>query len=751
MWPSEDRIGRLSGASSSEWDRDLGTLYKLDGVGHLRAELSRIDRLIRERVIRFQAEGRQDDQFRGLYISDDDVDAVLRSPSPWVSASGVSGQVMPGSVESDAITRRPADQWSALESATSRLARLASAFELTAFDLDVLLLCLAPEFDTRYGRLYAYVQDDVTRKYPTVDLTIELLCPDPVDALHAWRRFTPGAPLLRHRIVSLHENQGSSGGSLRERFVKLDERVAGFLMGSDELDQRLKGMVRLARCDPRGEIVLPQTVVDRLRSVAGVGGGRSREQSLWLFEGAADSGKRTAAKMLCHELKKELLLVDLSRLAGGGVPLEMVLDLVFREARLREAALYFDRCEAVLTDSASSSVFASSLDAHLSGFRGLCFFGVQSHLRLPTERSVTRLEFGESTATERVRLWQRELGDEAAVLGDGLAALSERFRLSGCQIRAAVAEARTLARSAGEDAGRITLASLHQACRSQSTHHLESVSQRITPRYGWEDIVLPRDQMAQLREICSYLEHRHKVLDEWGYGRKVVRTRGLNALFAGPSGTGKTMAAEIIAGDLGLELYRIDLSMVVSKYIGETEKNLDKVFKEGHDSNAILFFDEADALFGKRSEVRDSHDRYANIEIAYLLMKMEDYDGLVILATNLRKNLDEAFVRRLHFAVDFPFPEEADRLRIWSRVFPSDAPLGDDLDLPFMARQFRITGGSIRNVALAAAFLAADEDCPIEMAHLIRGVKREYQKMGKLCIEADFGQYYEVVRADLGQ
>ena len=224
--------------------------------------------------------------------------------------------------------------------------------------------------------------------------------------------------------------------------------------------------------------------------------------------------------------------------------------------------------------------------------------------------------------------------------------------------------------------------------------------------------------------------------------------KGVNVLFAGPSGTGKTMAAEIIAADLGLELYKIDLSSMVSKYIGETEKNLDRVFTAAREANAILFFDEADAIFGKRSEVKDAHDRYANIEVGYLLQQMERYDGVVILATNLRKNMDDAFIRRLHVAVEFPFPEEADRLLIWRKVFPAQAPLAGDVDLAFVAKQFKLTGGNIRNIALLAAYLAADEGDTITMRHVMRALKREYQKLGKLVTAAEFGIYFDLTRAE---
>jgi SpoVK/Ycf46/Vps4 family AAA+-type ATPase len=236
------------------------------------------------------------------------------------------------------------------------------------------------------------------------------------------------------------------------------------------------------------------------------------------------------------------------------------------------------------------------------------------------------------------------------------------------------------------------------------------------------------------------------VYSEWGFDHKLSLGKGLNILFAGPSGTGKTMAAEIIAHELSLDLYKIDLSTVVSKYIGETEKNLARIFAEAETSNAILFFDEADALFGKRSEVRDSHDRYANIEISYLLQKMEEYEGVVILATNLRKNMDDAFVRRMHFGVEFPFPTEPYRRRIWEGIWPADTPRDPDLDLDFMAQHFEMAGGNIRNIALAAAFLAADDGQTVGMPHLIRATQREYQKMGKVVVEREFGKYAEYVR-----
>jgi SpoVK/Ycf46/Vps4 family AAA+-type ATPase len=324
---------------------------------------------------------------------------------------------------------------------------------------------------------------------------------------------------------------------------------------------------------------------------------------------------------------------------------------------------------------------------------------------------------------------------------DGLA---DRFRLTPDQIAAAVMTVSNAARwraathslaeeSLGAD-GDTTLGDLFAAARAQSGHGLARLARKVEPKYTWDDIVLPPDQLAHLREICNQATYRRVVYGEWGFDRKLSLGKGLNVLFSGPPGTGKTMAAEVIGNELQLDLYKIDLSQVVSKYIGETEKNLSEIFREAQTSNAILFFDEADALFGKRSEVKDAHDRYANIEIGYLLQKMEEYDGIAILATNMRQHMDEAFVRRMQAIVEFPFPDEEYRRRIWEVIFPREAPVGEDVDFSVLAREVKLAGGNIRNIALAAAFFAFEDGNPISRRHIQRGTRREHQKLGR-CVE----------------
>jgi SpoVK/Ycf46/Vps4 family AAA+-type ATPase len=338
-----------------------------------------------------------------------------------------------------------------------------------------------------------------------------------------------------------------------------------------------------------------------------------------------------------------------------------------------------------------------------------------------------RVELNRPGWEQRRAFWGRQLADVAADISEsGLDTIAARFDLSFPEIRAAVADAAGNARALGRGP---TAAELMDAARRHSSRALESLAEVMTPARRWSDLILPTDAMGQLRDLCDRVRRRHRVLDRWGFGRE-PRGNGVNALFVGAPGTGKTLAAEAVAGELGLNLYRIDLATVVSKYIGETEKNLDRLFRAAERSNAVLLFDEADALFGRRSIVRDAHDRYANVEIAYLLQRLESYPGVAILTTNLSDNLDQAFTRRLAFTVHFPFPAPAERLRIWEAVWPPEAPLGPGLQLRWLAERFKLTGGNIRNVALAAACLVADGGS-IGMTQVLQAVRREYQKMGK--------------------
>jgi hypothetical protein len=338
------------------------------------------------------------------------------------------------------------------------------------------------------------------------------------------------------------------------------------------------------------------------------------------------------------------------------------------------------------------------------------------------------LDAPEIDSTGRRELWA---GLDAAVDAETL-----QFRLTPEQIGRAVRAARLYAASDGHTA---TGSHTRRAARAENAAGLERLARRIEPAAGWDDLVLPAVTLRHLKELAARIRHRDVVLGDWNMRPGGSRGRGVVALFAGDSGTGKTMSAEVIAGDLGLELFAIDLSTVVDKYIGETEKNLERIFTEADEINGVLLFDEADALFGKRSEVRDAHDRYANMQVSYLLQRLESFDGLAVLSTNMRSNIDEAFARRLDAIVDFPMPDVAERRCLWSRCLGPRLPLADDVDLEFCATSFAVSGGNIRSIALTAAYAAAEHGRPVEMLDLMRATHREYRKLGRLKLESEFG------------
>jgi ATP-dependent 26S proteasome regulatory subunit len=402
-----------------------------------------------------------------------------------------------------------------------------------------------------------------------------------------------------------------------------------------------------------------------------------------------------------------------------------------REAALSRFALYIDATEL----DADEKTFIGSINDVID--RLGVFLIVGSDERWQTEQYMVTVEVPKPDASGQRELWEQVLGGMTHLLDDQIDAIVQQFDFGPQAITQAVVTARERAnlRAPGEDAVP-TVDEIWQVCRDLTGWRLDELAQRIVPCQTWEDIVLPEDVFCQLREIAAQVAHRPQVYEAWGFGEKLSRGRGINALFAGPSGTGKTMGAEILANHLDLDLYRIDLAGIVSKYIGETEKNLKKVFDAAEQSGAILFFDEADALFGKRTEVKDSHDRYANIEVNYLLQRMEDYRGLAILATNRKSDLDRAFLRRLRFLVDFPFPDAEHRQRIWQKVFPAQAAVAD-LDYDALAR-LEIPGGNIKNIALNAAFLAADTGVSIGMEHIMHAARREYNKIDKLATSTDF-------------
>lgn len=729
----------------------MGTDAILD---HLGSALRRLDVLLHREILRLRAAYQLSlDEFRGLYVSDEQVDQLIDQALGRAEA-GQTTAVREMSERAEEL-RRASDALAGRLGDDLPWNRLAVEFGLSPFEQDVLLLALAPEIDLKYETLYAYLNNDVTRRWPTFDLALRLFSPTPAERLLRRGALLPDSPLFAGGLLRPVAAPAERPAWLAGGFAPAPA-VAPFLLGGlAPLDPALAGFVAPALPEARWEDVpVPdeqRAHLGRLAALLGSAASPDHPAPILVLEGRPGAGRRAAAEAICRDLGcPTLLCVDLEALRAAPEPPR--LSGLILQQRLLGAGLYLQRGEALF--DRENQRFAAEIRALLAptvraGGRPLPVFlavapGCAWREGMPGRRALA-LAFGDPDYRERCRLWKIGAAREGVPLSDtDIEALANRFVLTPGQIREALAGARDRSLLRGTN-GTVTAETLMAAARDRSDQSLGSLAVKVTARHAWEDLVLPPATLRRVREVAAAIGHRHIVYAEWGFGRRVASGRGLKVLFTGASGTGKTMTAGVIAGDLGLDLYKIDLSSLVSKYIGETEKNLERIFRAAHSSNAILFFDEADSLFGKRSEVKDAHDRYANIEISYLLQRMEEFEGIVILASNLSKNIDEAFSRRMHYIIEFPLPGEEHRERLWRGMFPPEVPLGPDVDCGFLAKQFPLAGGDIRNVALDAAFLAAQDGRVITMTQLIQAMARQMLKQGRIPSAADFKQYHALI------
>lgn len=638
-----------------------------------------------------------------------------------VALVGLRGRLGGGSPEASiaemegAVAAMPPGTFPALE-------RLCEAFGLTEFERDVVLLCAGIELDAGF-------RDQVARlpgsSHATGRPTFALALASLSETAH-WSALAPGGPLRFWRLV---EPGGPQDEPLTTSPLRLDERILHFLVGVAGLDERLVGLVRPVRA-PAFEDALPVSHQDISRRITQLwaacpGGAAWPAVSLC---GPDASARRAVAAAICARLGMSLHSLDARDLPSSATERETLGRLWEREAALSDSALLIEA-----GDDTSDPERRRGIAQWAARVGGAVFLSATEPLppAIAEGPAPVRFDLPVPPAKEQETLWRATLGaSSVARLNGQLNTLAAQFRLDGDTLRVAAATAEVYAQSGdeGAEAPEDGLAqALWEACRAQARPRLDDLAQRISSSDGWDDLVLPAAEEETLRQIAAHARGRTRVYEEWGFIAKSGRGLGISALFAGPSGTGKTMAAEVLANELRLDLYRVDLASVVSKYIGETEKNLRRIFDAAEYGGAILLFDEADALFGKRSEVKDSHDRYANIEVSYLLQRMEAYRGLAILTTNMKGALDTAFLRRLGFVVNFPFPDAPERARIWRGIFPEGVPT-EGLQWDRLA-QLNVAGGSIRNIALSAAFLAADAGCPVTMEHIRRAAVREYAKL----------------------
>ena len=618
--------------------------------------------------------------------------------------------------EADEATQRALTEAKTTVPGRPALDSICSAFALSPFERDVLLLCAGMDLDSTFEGLCATAQGNPQRPYPTFSLALAAL------AEPHWSALTPAAPLRRWRLIEV-----GGGDTLTTSRLRIDERVLHSLAGVSCLDARLHGFVEPV--PPPAE--LPPSHCELGRQLGNIWSCSSDAASLPVINlcGEEPAGSQTVTAFACATLGLRLYLLRAADVPSAVSEREALSRLWEREAALSGSAL--------IVDSGDEDNRRAVL-SFLENVRGMLVVSSREPLRL-WRRPVVRLDVSKPGSAEQRRLWQQALGPVASQLDGQLEILVSQFSLSAQAIQAAS----TIALSGAEKDSSFSPSSIFRplwnACRTYARSRLDDLAQRIEPVATWEDLVLPESQRQTLREIAAQVRQRARVYESWGFATKGSRGLGISALFAGASGTGKTMAAEVLANELALDLYRIDLSQVVNKYIGETEKNLRRVFDAAEEGGAILLFDEADALFGKRTEVRDSHDRYANIEISYLLQRMETYRGLAILTTNIKSVLDTAFLRRLRFIVQFPFPDSVQRAQIWRCIFPSDTPT-ENLDVNKLAR-LNVPGGNIRNIALHAAFLAADGGEPVRMYHLLRAARGEYAKLEKPLAESEIAHW----------
>jgi hypothetical protein len=677
---------------------------------HLLGRLAVIEERVRRAVAaRRELDPQPDDPFRGLYLSEEAVERLLAGrlaaaePDPIADAHFGAAEAVADAAEQDG--------------SPVRLRALARAMGLDALDLELLLVALAPDLDSRFEQLYGYLNDDVTRRRAAVGMALRL-CGLPEAAAAGRARLTGLAPLLTGGLLEVDDRDRP----LLSRALRVPDRVTAHLLGDDRPDPVVADLL----VSPPGW--------SQIAGAVELSGALQRGVRLaYLRERPGGSGQSLAAAALA-KTGKPALVVDAGRLVGEPAAVGVARALI-REARLTGSGLVVEPVETLVAEAPAVLRLLAAAPVPML-LVGAASWDPRWVGELPLQ-----LDAVPATASERGAAWRAAL-DGRLDPGVDPATVTAQFLLGPQHIERAALAATLHAELAGTA---VDADHLRHGAREQNAAGLERLARRIEPAVGWHDLVLPEPTRGALHELTARARHRDQVLDEWRMRPGGGRGRGITGLFAGDSGTGKTMSAEVIAADLGLDLYTVNLATVVDKYVGETEKNLERIFTEAAGVNGVLLFDEADAIFGKRSEVRDAHDRYANIESAYLLQRMESFDGLAILATNLRANLDDAFTRRLDVVVDFPVPDEELRRALWDRCLGTSLPRSSDVDLDFCATAFEFSGGNIRSVAVSAAYLAAAAGRQLTMTDLVTAVATEYRKLGRLCLDREFGHYRHLV------
>ena len=652
--------------------------------------------------------------------SSDEVAQVLRGELGEMSADAASEDARVAIALAELVAAIGEDR-------DAPLARLARVFWLDKIDLSIIATLLAPELDPELERAFTFAIDDFTRKRLDIGFLGRLIGGrDEIEIDRAYARLDETAPLRRHNTLTLAAPNETTPTSMRT--VRLADRIVSFLRGHDTIDELVRGVVRVVH-EPSAlaaVVMAPEMIAQIRRALAGQGGAAARV----LLAGPDGVGRGMVVEALLAERDIPIVRIDLAAIASDARIGERM-TAALREAALRDAVAILDG-GAAFKDEVPRALAQAIAD-------GAATLAVPLVFTLTTRPSwlvnaipdLVELDVPAPSFRERLELWRREL-PPPIVAPEDLETVAARYAFTGSTITRVARRAEATARLRDPNDPHIRLDELGDAARLTFTHRLGSMAQRIPTGFSWNDLVLPKDTMDAVREVLRFARYKPVLLEDWGFSAKLPYGRGVSAILHGPPGTGKTMVAQLLANELGYDLYRIDLSQVVNKYIGETEKNLAKIFDEAETSHAILFFDEADSLFSKRTAVTSANDRYANLEVNYLLQRMETFDGVTLLATNLEQGIDEAFKRRVRFSVGFELPEAPERARLWKSMFPPRAPLAPNIDWETLARQFVMAGGYIKKAVLRAALVAAEANRAVTTADLVEAARLEYREMGRI-------------------
>ncbi|HEY4242432.1 MAG TPA: ATP-binding protein [Kofleriaceae bacterium] len=610
------------------------------------------------------------------------------------------------------------------------LDELRARFQLTATEERSLWVVLACEVSPRVRQLVRYLENDMQRAVPDVGLLDTLVYSAPGAREHFISELGPSAPLFKHHLLEV-----LAGPRGREAFVTRGVRVAPRVLdlaaGELRLDPDLTKYANIVAL-LGGELFVPADVLSTAARLVEDGPVNGRASPLICMVGRLGSGRKAVLGAAARGVGKSLLRIRCGDLPTDAIALTEILGALFREATILDALPVLDELEELIPPDGEGGgedrARNRRIDSALSDWEGAIAATATTDdiARLRVTRGMVRLDVPPIGEGDRATLWRQELEGSGKLDPVMLAA---RYPVTGGTILTAASSARSLAAARGSS---LSEADVHAGLRGAMEDRIAALGTRVTWSQKWEDLVLPEDIVDALREFVARVKHRRQVYDEWGFAEKLAKGLGLSALFSGPPGTGKSMVAGVIGSQLGLDIYQIEVSRIISKYIGETEKNLAKIFDAAEAGASILLFDEADSLFASRGEVKSSTDRYANLEVNYLLQRMERFSGITILTTNLAASIDPAFKRRIAFTIEFPMPEAEERAMLWQRHLPKRAQFAPDIDYDWLADRFEMSGGHIRNAVLRAAFLAADEGGRIGHKHMKRAAELEYQAMGKV-------------------